>query len=89
MKIKGFTLIEILSAIVILGILTTVGVVAFSNFSNAAKEKITENVFKNIGNSLNSEFSKCLLNKSATILNGHKCNNSKPPKTLMIHLKLL
>ena len=42
MKIKGFTLIEILSAIVILGILTTVGVVAFSNFSNAAKEKITE-----------------------------------------------
>ena len=43
-----------------------------------------ENVFKNIGTSLNSEFSKCLLNKSASILNGHKCNNSKPPDTLAI-----
>ena len=83
-KKSAFTLIEILSVIVILGILTTVGVVAFSNFSNAAKEKITENVFKNIGTSLNSEFSKCLLNKSGTILNGHKCNNSKPPDTLAI-----
>jgi prepilin-type N-terminal cleavage/methylation domain-containing protein len=83
-KKSAFTLIEILSVIVIMGILTTVGVVAFSNFSNAAKEKVTENVFKNIGTSLNSEFSKCLLNKSAVILNGHKCNNLKPPDTLAI-----
>jgi type II secretory pathway pseudopilin PulG len=69
---------------VIIGILATVSVVALSNISNAAKEKVTENVYKNIGTSLNSEFSKCLLNKSAVILNGHKCNNLKPPDTLAI-----
>jgi prepilin-type N-terminal cleavage/methylation domain-containing protein len=83
-KKNAFTLIEILLVIVILGILTTVGVVALSNFSNTTKEKVTENVFKNIGTSLNSEFSKCLLNKSASILNGYKCDNSKPPDTLAI-----
>ena len=44
-KKSAFTLIEILSVIVIMGILTTVGVVAFSNFSNATKEKVTENVY--------------------------------------------
>jgi prepilin-type N-terminal cleavage/methylation domain-containing protein len=83
-KKSAFTLIEILAVVVIIGILATVSVVALSNFSNAAKEKVTENVYKNIGTSLNSEFSKCLLNKSAVILNGHKCNNLKPPDTLAI-----
>jgi prepilin-type N-terminal cleavage/methylation domain-containing protein len=83
-KKSAFTLIEILAVVVIIGILATVSVVALSNFSNAAKEKVTENVYKNIGTSLNFEFSKCLLNKSAVILNGHKCNNLKPPDTLAI-----
>ena len=83
-KKNAFTLIEILAVVVIIGILATVSVVALSNFSNAAKEKVTENVYKNIGTSLNSEISKCLLNKSAVILNGHKCNNLKPPDTLAI-----
>jgi type IV pilus assembly protein PilA len=83
-KKNGFTLIELLVVVAIMGILAAVGVVALSNFSNAAKEKVIENVYKNIGTSLNSEFSKCLLNKSAIILNGHKCNNLKPPDTLAI-----
>ena len=83
-KKSAFTLIEILAVVMIIGILATVSVVALSNFSNAAKEKVTENVYKNIGTSLNSEFSKCLLNKSAVILNGHKCNNLKPPDALAI-----
>ena len=84
MKIKGFTLIELLVVVAIIGILAAVGVVAYNNFSNSVKEKVTENIYKNIETSLNFEFSKCLLNESAAILNGHKCNNLKPPDTLAI-----
>ncbi len=42
MKNKGFTLIELLVVIAIIGILAAVGVLAFNEFSNSAKQNATK-----------------------------------------------
>jgi Tfp pilus assembly protein PilE len=83
-KYKAFTLIELLVIAVIIGVLTTIGIVAFGNYSNAVKEKVTDKIYTNMGTLLNYEFSKCITNTSATILNNYKCNNSLPPDILII-----
>jgi type II secretory pathway pseudopilin PulG len=84
MNKRAFTLIELFIVVVTIGILTAFGLVAFNNFLNTTKEKVTENIYINMGTSLNYEFSKCITNISATILNDYKCNNSIPPDILTI-----
>ena len=48
-KSSGFTLIELLVVVAILGILATVGVVAYSGYVKSAKMKSTENIMQQIG----------------------------------------
>ena len=81
---NGFTLIELLVVMVIIGILSSVGVNQFNNYLLYTKQKTLEANYKNIGNSLNIEFSKCTLNNSEIVFGSHKCNNTNPPEVNLI-----
>ena len=79
MKKKGFTLIELLVVVAIIGILSSVGVVAYNGYTKNAKAKTSELNYKNINKALMFEFMKCELDSSTTVFNNHKCANSNSP----------
>ena len=79
MKHKAFTLIELLVVVAIIGILSSVGVVAYNGYTKSAKAKTAELNFTNINKALMFEFMKCELDSSATVFNNHNCGNSNSP----------
>ncbi len=79
MNKKGFTLIELLVVVAIIGILSSVGVVAYNGYTKSAKAKTAELNYTNINKALMFEFMKCELDSSATVFNNHKCGNSNSP----------
>src|SRR5210317_2640642 len=62
--IKGFTLIELLVVVAIIGILATVGVVAYNGYTNSAKIAATKSQHKTIVKFMQSEIMKCSLGNS-------------------------
>ena len=84
MNRKAFTLIELLVVVAIIGILASVGVVAYNGYTASAKEKTTEMNFRNINKSLMIEFMKCELDSSNIVFNSHNCSSSKAPTTSLI-----
>ena len=83
--IKGFTLIELLVVLAIISILSGAGVVAYNGYTSAAKETATKANHTKIVNSMESEFSKCKLDKNSKIFNSHNCNSSNRPSTSTIN----
>jgi len=79
MNKNGFTLIELLVVLAIIGILSSVGVVAYNGYSESAKAKTAELNYTNINKALMFEFMKCELDSSATVFNNHKCGSSISP----------
>ena len=79
MKKNGFTLIELLVVVAIIGVLSSVGVVAYNGYTKNAKAKTSELNYTNINKALMFEFMKCELDSSATVFNNHKCVNSNSP----------
>ena len=79
MKRSGFTLIELLVIVAIIGILSSVGVVAYNGYTNSSKAKTSELNYTNINKALLLEFMKCELDNTATVFNNHKCGNSNSP----------
>ena len=49
---KGFTLVELLVVVAILGILEAVGVVSYNGFIGSARENVVKENFKNVSRSL-------------------------------------
>ena len=84
MKINGFTIIELLIVLAIIGILSSVGINQFTNYLASAKQKTLEANYKNISNSLNIEFFKCTLNNLEIVFGNHNCNNINPPEVNLI-----
>ena len=78
-KTKAFTLIELLVVVAVIGILSSVGVVAYNGYTKSTKAKTSELNFTNINKALIFEFTKCELDSSTTVFNNHKCSNSNSP----------
>jgi len=56
---KGFTLVELLVVVAILGILAAVGIVSFGGFLGSAKENATRSNFNSIVKYVETELMKC------------------------------
>ena len=71
--IRAFTLIELLVVVVIMGILSSLGVVGYNNYVESSNDATTKNNYNKITKVLEAEFAKCKLNKKSTILDNHSC----------------
>lgn len=77
MKKNGFTLIELLVVLVIMGILSSLGVVGYNSYVDSSNDAATKNNYNKITKVLEAEFAKCKLNKNSKILDNHSC--ASPP----------
>jgi prepilin-type N-terminal cleavage/methylation domain-containing protein len=77
MKKNGFTLIELLVVLVIMGILSSLGVVGYNSYVDSSNDVATKNNYNKITKVLEAEFAKCKLNKNSKILDNHSC--ASPP----------
>ena len=71
MKMKNksaFTLIELLVVVAIIGILATVGVVAYNGYTESAKKKVTKANHSIIYRTMLNEIKKCEINGSGGLL---------------------
>ena len=64
---KGFTLVELLVVVAILGILAAVGIVSFGGFLGSAKENTSKSNHVNVVSFIETYWLKCSLNPSAKI----------------------
>ena len=79
MKQRGFTLIEILIAMLIISILSSIGVVSYNNYTSTVKDSATKLNYNQIVKTMESEFALCKLDNDSKIFNSHKCNSSQNP----------
>jgi len=81
---KAFTLIEVLVAVIIMGILSSLGVIGYNNYTASVKDTATKANYETINKLSESEFAKCKLNKNSKIFNNHDCKSSTPPSVTQL-----
>ena len=67
---KGFTLVELLVVVAILGVLAAVGIVAYSGYIGGAKRTATSLNHNTAVKFLNTQLTKCLYNDKTSLLTG-------------------
>ena len=79
MPIKtGFTLIELLLFIMVIGILASVGVVAYNGYTGAAKVSATKTIHAQTVKSISAEVAKCELDKTSIVYGNLNCSSLNP-----------
>ena len=83
---KGFTLIELLVVVAIIGILAAVGVVAYSGYTQSAKENAVKAQHKMLINSINAELMKCELGEIKIMADQVYCSWANKTNMLCNHI---
>ena len=64
-RVRAFTLIELLVVVAIIGILSSIGVVAYNSYTKSSQKKIVINNFNSTVRYMEAEISKCILDNKA------------------------
>ena len=83
---KGFTLIELLVVVAIIGILAAVGVVAYSGYTQSAKENAVKAQHKMLIKSINAELVKCELGEIKIMADQVYCSWANKTNMLCNHI---
>tara|TARA_B100001250_G_scaffold279180_1_gene241556 strand:- start:553 stop:1041 length:489 start_codon:yes stop_codon:yes gene_type:complete len=75
MKINGFTLIELLVVVAIIGILASVGVVAYSGYTDAAKKGVAKANHKSVTKYVAAELMRCVAGEKKIFEDKASCNS--------------
>ena len=69
-KSKGFTLIELLVVVAIIGILASVGVVAYNGYTTSAQKSSANTNYESVAKWINNEVQKCNVGESRAMVVG-------------------
>ena len=78
MKVKispfvyAFTLIELLVVVAIIGIISSIGVIAYNGYTAAAKKNSTKSIHANVVKYVASELAKCNLDSESEVFLSQK-----------------
>ena len=75
MKGKGFSLIELLVVVAIIGILAAVGIVAYSGYTASARITIAKGNQAAVSKYIGNEFMRCEIGEETIFNNTVNCNN--------------
>ena len=79
MNQKAFTLMELMIVIVIIGILSTVGMVMFGDMTEKAKIAVAKQNFEAVTKTIRLEYLKCEMDSSETWMNYNSCSAATKP----------
>ena len=76
-KNKGFTLIELLVVVAIIGILASVGVVAYNGYTQSAKKGASKSNHNSVKKWVQNELQKCNIGESKAMEGNLDCDTNK------------
>ena len=73
--VKGFTLIELLVVVAIIGILSSIGVVAYGKYTTSAKITASKDQHYSMKKFIEASYGQCALGENYIVMNTCKINN--------------